>query len=421
MSIFLKPGMVKVRQEDDEFSEINILAESSSQAYLDAIQAKGEEVLESIPSEYGDLVEEVNGKLDSPQTAGTSGQVLTSDGQGGQSWETPGECTVTDVQVGGTSVLNDGVANIPIASSSALGAVKISSAYGTNTLPEGILRIEQATSPQVKAGTQGYKPIVPERQHESTFYGLAKAAGDTTQSQSNNSVGTYTDEAKSAIQNMLNVPDKSDITVEDVQINGTSIINDGIANIPFASVDNVGVVRISGDYGIGTLTSTGSRIAIVRATDAQIKSGDQSYKPIVPTNQHLSTFYGLAKIAGVDMASSDNPVGTYTEEAKSAIQQMIGIEEASVIIENISGTVPEITGIANHRYMCGEVTTISITPPASGIIDVVFTSGTTAAVLTLPSTVKMPEWFDATELETERIYEINITDGVYGAVMSWPV
>lgn len=30
-----------------------------------------------------------NSKLDAPETAGTSGQVLKSDGQGGQSWETP--------------------------------------------------------------------------------------------------------------------------------------------------------------------------------------------------------------------------------------------------------------------------------------------------------------------------------------------
>lgn len=35
------------------------------------------------------LMGDLNGKLDAPSTAGTSGQVLTSDGQGGQSWQTP--------------------------------------------------------------------------------------------------------------------------------------------------------------------------------------------------------------------------------------------------------------------------------------------------------------------------------------------
>ena len=44
-----------------------------------------------------------------------------------------------------------------------------------------------------------------------TFYGLAKAAGDTTQASSSNAVGTYTDDAKTAIQTMIGVPTMSDI------------------------------------------------------------------------------------------------------------------------------------------------------------------------------------------------------------------
>ena len=89
-----------------------------------------------------------------------------------------------------------------------------------------------------------------------------------------------------------------------------------------------------------------------------------------------------------------------------------------VFVVNVSGTTPSITGVANTRYICGEVSTISITPPNSGIIDVIFTSGATAATLTLPNTVMMPEWF---EVEANTVYEINIADGVYGSVMSWPV
>jgi len=30
--------------------------------------------------------------------------------------------------------------------------------------------------------------------------------------------------------------------------------------------------------------------------------------------------------------------------------------------------------------------------------------------------VKMPDWF---VMEANRVYEISITDGIYGAVMSW--
>lgn len=58
------------------------------------------------------ISEALSDKLAKPSTAGTSGQVLTSDGNGGQSWQTPSGGTVTDVQEDGTSILNNGVANI---------------------------------------------------------------------------------------------------------------------------------------------------------------------------------------------------------------------------------------------------------------------------------------------------------------------
>lgn len=62
---------------------------------------------------------------------------------------------------------------------------------------------------------------------------------------------------------------------------------------------------------------------------------------------------------------------------------------------------------------------LTITPPACGSIEVIFTSGSTASTLTVPNTVKWPVWFDATALEANTIYDIIITDATYGAVMSW--
>ena len=86
----------------------------------------------------------------------------------------------------------------------------------------------------------------------------------------------------------------------------------------------------------------------------------------------------------------------------------------------VSGSTPSITGVAGMRYVCGEVSTISITPPQSGIIDVVFESGSTPAVLTVPNTVIWnDEDFDPTSLEANTVYELNIMDGIYGAVGKW--
>ena len=55
--------------------------------------------------------------------------------------------------------------------------------------------------------------------------------------------------------------------------------------------------------------------------------------------------------------------------------------QPAVVVETVSGSTPSITGADNHRYVCGTVSSISITPPSTGIIDVIFTSGTTPAVL----------------------------------------
>ena len=89
-------------------------------------------------------------------------------------------------------------------------------------------------------------------------------------------------------------------------------------------------------------------------------------------------------------------------------------------VSNVSGTTPSITGVAGTRYVCGEVSTISITPPDSGIIDVIFVSGSTPAVLTVPSTVKWnDDSFDPESLEADTVYELNILDGIYGAVGTW--
>ena len=92
---------------------------------------------------------------------------------------------------------------------------------------------------------------------------------------------------------------------------------------------------------------------------------------------------------------------------------------ASVDRVEVTGSTPSITAQADKRYICSTVTSISITPPESGMCDVVFTSGSTAAQLTIPNTVMLPGWFDPDSLEANTVYEINILDGLYGTVMTW--
>lgn len=202
--------------------------------------------------------------------------------------------------------------------------------------------------------------------------------------------------------------------VDDVQINSTSILNGGVANIPIGGTSTLGVFKVNETYGTGV--NNGGILTVKTATDAQIKSGSSSNntRPVTPANQHKAIFFGLAKAAGdTTQSASSNEVGVYTETAQSKISDMLNAPVT------VSGSTPSITGMAGVRYICGEVSAISITPPQSGCIDVVFESGSTPAVLTVPNTVKWMGGFDPTSLDADTTYEINILDGVYGVVGSW--
>ena len=210
-----------------------------------------------------------------------------------------------------------------------------------------------------------------------------------------------------------------DCDVTDVQIDGVSVVQDGVANVPVASYDDLGLVKISNTFGIniGTSGVNSAYIRIYQATDANIKSGAEYYRPITPYIQHESTFYGLAKAAGADMKGiASTTVGTYPEAQKSTISTMLNAPET------VSGTTPSISALPGIQYICGEVSTLDITLPASGCIDVVFESGATPTVLTVTPptgvTVKWANGFDPTALEANTTYEINIKDGL-GVGAAW--
>lgn len=125
--------------------------------------------------------------------------------------------------------------------------------------------------------------------------------------------GSYTD--------LSNTP-----TIPDIQINNSSIVSNGVASIPLATTNDYGLVKI----GEGLeFTSSNNKLRIASAGSGTIKAGGSTTYPVVPAHQHEAVFYGLAKAAGVDMKNSENPVGTYTAEAQTAIQAMLGIVSAS--------------------------------------------------------------------------------------------
>ena len=132
--------------------------------------------------------------------------------------------------------------------------------------------------------------------------------------------------------------------VTDVRINGLSIVANGVANIPMAS-GTLGAVKIgAGAYGIA-ITNDGT-LKTIMPTSSDIKKGARACQVLVPQNQHEATFYGLAKAAGHDEANSTEQLGTYTPEAKAAIQSMLGIPTMSDIISAIHDSYPAAEGVS---------------------------------------------------------------------------
>ncbi|MBQ1555104.1 MAG: hypothetical protein IIZ68_06555 [Clostridia bacterium] len=212
--------------------------------------------------------------------------------------------------------------------------------------------------------------------------------------------------------------------VSDVKVDGTSVVTDGVANVPMAGKTVAGAIKVNNSDATGAMANGGSVILNdelytvgASKTDAY-RFGYNLVDLVCTTYQHLAVFFGLAKVAGdTTQPTSQNAVGTYTENAKSKISQMLSAPET------VSGSTPSIAAKPGVQYICGEVSTIDITVPESGIIDVIFESGSTPAVLTVtPPTGKTMKWangFDPTNLGANTVYEINILDGVYGVVAAW--
>ena len=139
---------------------------------------------------------------------------------------------VSDVQINGTSILSNGVANVPLVTAyEQPGAFKTN--YDSNTPfqvnSNGVVDIKNPTDAELKAGSSGTRIARVGKQHLATFYGLAKAAGDTTMPNSNNAVGTYTEEAKNAIRAMLGVTDSAG-GMNVVTLTGTNITQTAAEN-----------------------------------------------------------------------------------------------------------------------------------------------------------------------------------------------
>ena len=151
------------------------------------------------------------------------------------------------------------------------------------------------------------------------------------------------------------------------------------------------------------------------------------------TAEQLKTLHPVTYVyQGFDNITDEN--GTIAElkfiplEAALGQTVPVSISEISNITDvdlydekdiTVSGSTPTISAVPNARYICGEVSSLSFTPCASGVCEVVFTSGSTPTSLTIPNTVKWSDDFDPTSIDASTTYEIPVLNGTMGVCAKW--
>lgn len=113
--------------------------------------------------------------------------------------------------------------------------------------------------------------------------------------------------------------------VKDVQVAGSSVLEDGVANVPIASATRAGVVSILTPVDSGIWNDNGS-LKISYATDAEISTRVGFRKTIVCTN--LDT--------AVKAAMCDGKGAAWTADEQKAARDRMGVDKPYELIEEIT-------------------------------------------------------------------------------------
>lgn len=244
---------------------------------------------------------------------------------------------------------------------------------------------------------------------------------------------TLSSDSENPVQNKV-ITAALDGKMDDVQINGSSIVSAGIANIPKASASVFGVAKVY-PYGdppsrVVKLENSGNEVFSVPMLDASghirlsvLTEATTSTKGAMSASDKskLDEIEAEANKTTVDSAlsaNSANPVqnSVVTNELNTKADKVTEVTVAT------DGAVTQTLEAGKWYHFTGNLTslTVTLTTPESGELaqyHLDFTSGATAPTLTMPQTVTMPDGFS---VEANKRYEIDILNN-YGAVMAWAI
>ena len=172
--------------------------------------------------------------------------------------------------------------------------------------------------------------------------------------------------------------------------------------------DNRYIVEFTESGGVYTANKPYAKIAEAFSAGKEIVADiGTGLLPMVSTGSSFYTYF-----AGVDGTSL-----TVISLSSGDVVTVAIVDVAPTTI-TVTTATPSIAAADNTIYECGELTSLTVSSfPATGEFSIVFISGATATVLSVPNTMIMPDGF-AVEASTR--YEINVKNG-YAVVGSWSV
>ena len=219
--------------------------------------------------------------------------------------KTAADGKVSEVKINNTSIVSGGVATIPLATDNVIGAAKFGSGLSVSS---GLVSVSAATTSQIDTKTNSNNPIVPSN------LDYAIKAGITTNTQ------TLTSAEKADARSWIGAISSSDIPVQDVQINSTSILSSGVANVPIAGSGTLGVVKLNANQGVSAYSA--GDLVIISANENEIIAKTNAYKPIVPNKLDVAVREGLG-----------NNSLTWTETYKANARNTIGASEQTEFVD----------------------------------------------------------------------------------------
>lgn len=182
--------------------------------------------------------------------------------------------------------------------------------------------------------------------------------------------------------------------VTDVQANGTSLLADGVANIPVAAAG--GKLGLVFPAGFGVSVTASGAMATVKATDALLLAKANNFQPVVPSNLDSAIKIGV----------TTNTI-TLTDTEKTNACNWVGAgQKRTTVIDSTTPTVTIDNALSNTDYQYGTITSLTITSVETSYLETnfFFTAGSEITV-DLPDTLKI---IGSPLFEAEKQYAMSI-------------